>query len=190
MINNPLLLKVYVKIKVFIYAKFFSTAKISGCGYKIKNPTYFLGMGSIALDNMTIGFFPSPGFLDTPSYLEARFSSSSITINSGTIISNGATIIAEKGDIKIGRNCRIGSNFYTADSDFHSIKKSIRDSGLHESHSVSIGNNVFIGIDVKVMKGVKIGDGSVIGAGSIVTRDVGENEIWGGVPARKIGTSE
>jgi len=190
MVKKPLFLSLYVKIKVFIYAKFLSTVKVSGCGYRIKNPTHFFGMGSIVLDNATIGYFPSPGFLDSPSYLEARFLSSSITILSGTIISNGATIIAERGAITIGRNCRIGSNFYVADSDFHSTRKKIRDSGLHESYSVSIGDDVFIGIDVKVMKGVQIGNGSVIAAGSIVTRDIGENEIWGGVPAKRIGTSD
>ena len=147
-------------------------------------------MGSIVLDNATIGYFPSPGFLDSPSYLEARFLSSSITILSGTIIINVATIRADWVAITIRRNCRIRSTLYVSDSDFHSTRKKIRDSGLHESYSVSIGDDVFIGIDVKVMKGVQIGNGSVIAAGSIVTRDVEKNEIWGGVPAKRIGTTD
>ena len=35
-----------------------------------------------------------------------------------------------------------------------------------------------------VLPGVSIGNNSVIGAGSVVTRDVPENEIWFGIPAR------
>ena len=36
------------------------------------------------------------------------------------------------------------------------------------------------------MKGVTIGKGSVIAAGAVVTKNVGEYEIWGGVPAKKL----
>ena len=35
-------------------------------------------------------------------------------------------------------------------------------------------------------KGVIVGKGSVIAAGAVVTKSVGEYEIWGGAPARKI----
>jgi serine O-acetyltransferase len=38
--------------------------------------------------------------------------------------------------------------------------------------------------------GVRIGRGSVIGANAVVITDTGEYEIWGGVPARKIGQRE
>ena len=47
-----------------------------------------------------------------------------------------------------------------------------------------IGNDVWIGSRSVIMQGVKIGDGAVIGAGSIVTKDVPENTIVMGVPAR------
>lgn len=48
-----------------------------------------------------------------------------------------------------------------------------------------IGNDVWIGSRAVVMQGVKIGDGAVVGAGSIVTKDVPENTIVMGVPARE-----
>jgi acetyltransferase-like isoleucine patch superfamily enzyme len=35
--------------------------------------------------------------------------------------------------------------------------------------------------------GVWIGDGDVIAAGAVVTKAVAANEIWAGVPAKKIG---
>ncbi|MBQ6350688.1 MAG: sugar O-acetyltransferase, partial [Methanobrevibacter sp.] len=37
-----------------------------------------------------------------------------------------------------------------------------------------------------VLSGVTIGDGAIVAAGAVVTRDVGENTIVAGVPARYI----
>lgn len=50
-----------------------------------------------------------------------------------------------------------------------------------------IGNDVWIGCDVTVISGVHIGDGAVVGAGAVVTKDILPYEIWGGVPAKRIG---
>lgn len=49
---------------------------------------------------------------------------------------------------------------------------------------VTIGSNCWIGANSVVLPGVSIGNNSVIGAGSVVTKNVPENEIWVGVPAR------
>lgn len=51
---------------------------------------------------------------------------------------------------------------------------------------IVIGENVFIGAGTTVLKGAHIGNNAVIGACSVVTREVPENEIWGGNPARLI----
>ncbi|MEQ3644768.1 MAG: CatB-related O-acetyltransferase [Paracoccus sp. (in: a-proteobacteria)] len=51
----------------------------------------------------------------------------------------------------------------------------------------SIGNDVWIGNRVTIIAGVTIGDGAIIGAGAVVTKDVPAYEIFGGVPAKKIG---
>lgn len=51
---------------------------------------------------------------------------------------------------------------------------------------VVIGNDVLISMNCVILEGVHIGDGAIIGAGAVVTHDVGEYEIWGGVPARLI----
>jgi acetyltransferase-like isoleucine patch superfamily enzyme len=51
---------------------------------------------------------------------------------------------------------------------------------------VVIEEDVWCGANVTILKGVTIGKGSVIAAGAVVTKNVGEYEIWGGVPARKL----
>lgn len=72
------------------------------------------------------------------------------------------------------------------DSDFHGFEVENRTNGQYECKAVVISDDVFIGSDVKVLKGVKIGKGAVIGSGSVVVRDVDENCIYAGVPAKKI----
>lgn len=49
-----------------------------------------------------------------------------------------------------------------------------------------IKDNVFVGTRSTIMPGVTIGSNSVIGACSLVTKDVPDNEVWAGVPARRI----
>lgn len=44
-----------------------------------------------------------------------------------------------------------------------------------------------LGAGVTVVCGVEIGTGALIGAGSVVTRDVPPNEVWAGVPAKRVG---
>lgn len=52
--------------------------------------------------------------------------------------------------------------------------------------NVTVGKNSFIGANTVVKQGVKIGDGVTIGAGSVVIKDIPDNEIWVGNPAKKL----
>ena len=51
---------------------------------------------------------------------------------------------------------------------------------------VTIGNDVWIGGNVTILPGVTIGNNVIIAAGAVVTKDVPDNTLVGGVPARKI----
>lgn len=55
---------------------------------------------------------------------------------------------------------------------------------------IRIGDNCFIGARSTIMPGVTIGENSVIAAGALVTKDIPAGEVWGGVPARFITTTE
>jgi len=92
---------------------------------------------------------------------------------------------ASKGNIMIGDNVAIAprTQIYSY-SDSYSAGKQIGE--VHTVGDVRIGSNVLIGAGAIVLPGVSIGDGAVVAAGAVVTEDVGEYEIVGGVPARKI----
>ena len=51
---------------------------------------------------------------------------------------------------------------------------------------ITIGHHCWIGTGAMVLQGVNIGNGAVVAAGAVVTKDIPENEVWGGVPARFI----
>ena len=53
---------------------------------------------------------------------------------------------------------------------------------------VLIKDNVFIGINSIIMPGVTIGTNVVIGAGSVVTRDIPDNSVAVGSPARVVSS--
>jgi acetyltransferase-like isoleucine patch superfamily enzyme len=54
---------------------------------------------------------------------------------------------------------------------------------------ITVGNNVFIGYGAVIMPGINIADNSVIGAYSVVTKNIPENSVAVGVPAKVIKTT-
>jgi len=58
--------------------------------------------------------------------------------------------------------------------------------GAHLAGNVTIGEHTLIGIGAAVIQGVKIGKNSIVGAGAVVIRDVPDNTLVMGVPARAI----
>ena len=89
--------------------------------------------------------------------------------------------------ITIGNDALIASGCRFIDHD-HGIQAGGLMRKQHGAEKeITIGNNVWLGCNVVILKGVTIGDGAVVAAGAVVTKSVLPNEIWGGVPAKKIG---
>jgi acetyltransferase-like isoleucine patch superfamily enzyme len=93
--------------------------------------------------------------------------------------------------ISIGSDTLIGAYCYiiSANHQFTMPDVPVRMQG-YEGWPITIGRNAWLGAHVIVLPGVTIGDNAVVGAGSVVTASIPTEEIWAGVPARRIrGTS-
>ena len=51
---------------------------------------------------------------------------------------------------------------------------------------IVIGNDVWIGANSILVSGVKINNGAIVAAGSVVTKEVPENAIVAGIPAKVV----
>lgn len=60
----------------------------------------------------------------------------------------------------------------------------------YQAGCIEIMDNVFIGCNSTILSNVRIGPNAIIAAGSVVTKDVPENSVVAGVPAKVIGTFE
>ncbi|MCZ8523498.1 MULTISPECIES: DapH/DapD/GlmU-related protein [Paenibacillus] len=105
-----------------------------------------------------------------------------LTIGDNVLINAGVGI-ASNLEVSIGNHVKIGPRTSIFDSQYHPLDS--RDTG-DMCRPVRIGDNVWIGTGCLILPGVSIGRNSVVAAGSTVTRDVPENVVVGGVPARII----
>lgn len=110
----------------------------------------------------------------------------SLRIGNNVGISQGA-FISVRGKVSIGDDTIIGPNV-TMISENHNISRKdipIRKQGVSRK-GIHIGKNCWIGTGAIILDGVSIGDGSIVAAGAVVTKNVGVNQIVGGVPAKII----
>jgi maltose O-acetyltransferase len=93
--------------------------------------------------------------------------------------------VLDEAPVTIGNDAFIGPNvsIYTA---CHSTNVEERNSRREWAKPVKIGNNVWIGGAVTILPGVTIGNGVTIGAGSVVTKDVPDDVVVVGNPAKII----
>jgi len=102
--------------------------------------------------------------------------------------------IVANGKVIIGDNCLMASKIFISDTNHGEYSKVTIDSSPYippderplYTEPVIIGNNVWIGENACILLGVKIGDGCIIGANSVVNRDIPDNCIVAGSPARVI----
>lgn len=105
-----------------------------------------------------------------------------ITLGKRVFINSGCTF-QDQGGVVIGDDSLIGHNTVLATLN-HDLAPNRR-ADMHPA-PVVIGRNVWIGSNVTVLPGVTIGDNAVVAAASVVTKDVPENSVVVGAPARVV----
>lgn len=98
-------------------------------------------------------------------------------------------IILDVCEVRFGDNCMLAPNvqIYTAT---HPLNPTERNSGKEYAKPVTFGDNVWIGGGAIINPGVTVGDNVVIASGAVVTRDVPDNVVVGGNPAKIIKNIE
>lgn len=105
----------------------------------------------------------------------------------------------------IGHNCRIFSNIIGPETylitleDMVTIATGVKiithDNAISKPlpeftdlfGRVTVRRNSFIGAYSVLLPGITVGENAIVAAGSVVTKSIPDGEIWGGVPAKKIG---
>lgn len=101
-----------------------------------------------------------------------RAGGGTISIGDNVLIGNGTSIIATNHAMKAG--------IPIIDQPWKTDAKDVKD--------VLIGSDVWIGTHAILLPGSRVENGAVIAAGAVVIGLVPQNAIYGGVPARQIGT--
>jgi UDP-2-acetamido-3-amino-2,3-dideoxy-glucuronate N-acetyltransferase len=92
-----------------------------------------------------------------------------VTIKCGVYLWDGIII---EDNVQIGANVTFTNDKYP------------RSKQAFELQRILIKRNASIGAGSVILGGIVIGENALIGAGSVVTKDIPENELWVGNPAK------
>ena len=104
------------------------------------------------------------------------------TFGKGSFVNFGCTYLA-LGGITIEEGVFIAPHVVLA-TEFHPEDPETRHSLL--TKPIIIRRNAWIGANATILAGVTIGENAIVAAGAVVSKDVPDNTIVGGVPAKVI----
>jgi acetyltransferase-like isoleucine patch superfamily enzyme len=109
-----------------------------------------------------------------------------VHIGAKSVLGQECTVSSFK-HVSIGRECVIADRvmFIDFDHGIVEVERPIRLQGIYK-RDVRVGNNCWIGYGACLLRGVTVGDNSVLGTYAVVTKDVPDNAVAAGVPARVI----
>lgn len=97
------------------------------------------------------------------------------TIDSGLRIYHVGDFIHVGPNVKIGKNCTILPGVVFGNK-----------TEKEDYKPIVVGNNCYFGLGVKILGATKIGHNVTIGANAVVTKDIPDNVVVGGIPAKII----
>lgn len=116
-----------------------------------------------------------------------------VNIGENCIIDKTAEFGTEPYLVSLGDNVRItkGVSFITHDGGLW-VARNLRlvEANADKFGRIRVGDNVNIGWNAIIMPGVTIGNNVIVGCGAIVTKDVPDNSIVAGIPAKVIESIE
>lgn len=124
---------------------------------------------------------PGHIFLNPPFFTDFGIN---ITVGDGVFINSGVCM-QDQGGITIDDGALIGHHVVLATLN-HNLDPAKRHNLT--AKPIHIGKDAWIGSGATILQGVTVGDGAVVAAGAVVTKDVPENTVVGGVPARVLKT--
>ncbi len=103
-------------------------------------------------------------------------------VGEGSLVCMGARISTK---VQIGKNCVV----YTGSNRDHEVRLgdyAYVSPGCSIAGQVLIGEGSYIGIGSSIIQKVSVGRNVTVGAGSVVLKDIPDNTVVAGVPAKKI----
>ena len=109
-----------------------------------------------------------------------------VEIGAKTVLGQECTISSFQ-HVAIGRECIVADRVMLIDFDHGvvEVERPIRLQGIYK-RDVDVGNNCWIGYGTCILRGVTIGDNCIIGTNSVVTKDVPDDAVVAGAPARPL----
>jgi acetyltransferase-like isoleucine patch superfamily enzyme len=107
-----------------------------------------------------------------------------VRIGAKSVLGQECTISAFQ-HVSIGRECIVADRVMLIDFDHGvvEVERPVREQGIYK-RDVRVGNNVWVGYGACFLRGVTVGDNTVVGTYAVVNRDVPDNAVVAGVPAR------
>ena len=117
---------------------------------------------------------------------KVRVHEGEVRVGGKTVLGQECTISAYQ-HVSIGRECVVADRVMLIDFDHGvvEVERPIRLQGIYK-RDVRVGHNCWIGYGACILRGVTVGDNAVIGTSAVVTRDVPDNAVVAGIPARVI----
>src|SRR5215207_3662860 len=107
-----------------------------------------------------------------------------VALGAKSVMGQECTVSAYQS-VSIGRECVIADRVMLIDFDHGAVEveRPIRLQGIYK-RDVDVGNNCWIGYGACILRGVTVGHNCIVGANTVVTKDVPDDTVVAGAPAK------